>query len=430
MIVFNCNICAKKLQVKDESGGKKVKCPGCNQVVIVPEKEIKLEIDAADKPTAKSSEAGKKRCPTCATELYEGDAVCLKCGTVIKQVAGRREAKAIPFYKNPRFYIAIIAVIALAIGVYYYLSNRPESTEPSQDNKQGTAGNKPDNQTPPEKPPPPPAKPEEALRQEIKNGEIAKLDNLAKAIVAAGPKSIDVIAAEIKNPAAAVKIKAAYGLYLLTYHNIYRQNIFPILDGSARSRDDNLRLLILEMTYMALTDERNEGLLSLSDTVKPYGAQFKDMEKSLPDQRARTLLNWLSGDTNNLIRAKAIIYLLELGGDKSNVKQLITLLKDASAEPVTKRFLKSYTGQSFEKPDDWDNWWKDNRTLPRAQWLAGALDKAADPQGIIKQLAKLRNLSAEDLSKPGQQFIYSQTDTDEFKQAVIKQWQDWAKTQK
>ncbi|MBI4712500.1 MAG: hypothetical protein HY762_04250 [Planctomycetes bacterium] len=429
MIVFNCNICVKKLQVKDELAGRKVKCPGCNQVVVVPEPEIKLEIDAADKSAVKSAEAGKKRCPTCATELYEGDAVCLKCGTVIKQVAGRREAKAIPFYKNTLFYIAVIAVIALATGVYYYLNTRPESTEPPNDNKHSAVGNKPDNQTPP---PPPSAKPEELLRQEIKNGDIAKLDGLVKGIIAAGSKSIDVIAAEIKNPAATVKTKSAYALYLLTYYNIYRQNIFPILDGSARSRDDNLRLLILEMTYMALTDERDDGLLSLSDAVKPYGSQFKDMEKSPPDQRARTLLNWLSGDTNNLIRAKAIIYLLELGGDKSNVKQLINLLKEASAEPIIKRFLKSYTGQPFEKIDEWDNWWKDNRALTRAQWLAGALDKTADPQRltIIRQLAKLRKLSSEDLSKPGQQFIYSESDTDEFKQSVIKQWQDWARTQK
>ena len=36
MIVFSCPTCQKKLSVKDDSVGKKAKCPGCGQFVIVP----------------------------------------------------------------------------------------------------------------------------------------------------------------------------------------------------------------------------------------------------------------------------------------------------------------------------------------------------------------------------------------------------------
>jgi hypothetical protein len=36
MLAFPCSSCQKKLQVGDEHAGKKVKCPGCGQVLTVP----------------------------------------------------------------------------------------------------------------------------------------------------------------------------------------------------------------------------------------------------------------------------------------------------------------------------------------------------------------------------------------------------------
>jgi phage FluMu protein Com len=35
-ITFSCNSCNKKLRVKDELAGRKVKCPGCATVLQVP----------------------------------------------------------------------------------------------------------------------------------------------------------------------------------------------------------------------------------------------------------------------------------------------------------------------------------------------------------------------------------------------------------
>src|SRR4051812_16654510 len=37
MISFSCISCQKKLAVKDELAGKKVKCPGCGNAVVVPQ---------------------------------------------------------------------------------------------------------------------------------------------------------------------------------------------------------------------------------------------------------------------------------------------------------------------------------------------------------------------------------------------------------
>ena len=35
MIAISCSACQKKLSVKDDLAGKKVKCPGCGQVTTV-----------------------------------------------------------------------------------------------------------------------------------------------------------------------------------------------------------------------------------------------------------------------------------------------------------------------------------------------------------------------------------------------------------
>jgi predicted Zn finger-like uncharacterized protein len=45
MIALTCPSCAKKLQVKDESAGKKVKCPKCGELIKVPVPEIPEEIE-------------------------------------------------------------------------------------------------------------------------------------------------------------------------------------------------------------------------------------------------------------------------------------------------------------------------------------------------------------------------------------------------
>ena len=36
MLTFACPHCAKSLRVNDELSGKKIKCPGCQQVFAVP----------------------------------------------------------------------------------------------------------------------------------------------------------------------------------------------------------------------------------------------------------------------------------------------------------------------------------------------------------------------------------------------------------
>ena len=51
MISFTCSSCGKKLSTKDESAGKRVKCPGCAVVVAVPA----LQEAVSPKPSGRSA---------------------------------------------------------------------------------------------------------------------------------------------------------------------------------------------------------------------------------------------------------------------------------------------------------------------------------------------------------------------------------------
>src|SRR5207249_7669214 len=47
MITFECSGCNRKLQAKEERAGKKVKCPQCGQVVLIPSEAVSVLAGAA-----------------------------------------------------------------------------------------------------------------------------------------------------------------------------------------------------------------------------------------------------------------------------------------------------------------------------------------------------------------------------------------------
>jgi hypothetical protein len=86
-----CPKCKKVMQVPEVLAGKRIRCRGCNATLSVPK--------AATKPAAATAKASehhdewgpataygmtkeddKPRCPFCANDIEEGQAVCLTCG--------------------------------------------------------------------------------------------------------------------------------------------------------------------------------------------------------------------------------------------------------------------------------------------------------------------------------------------------------------
>jgi predicted RNA-binding Zn-ribbon protein involved in translation (DUF1610 family) len=96
-IRFDCSHCGKKLKAPDDAEGKKVRCPDCGNVVVVPEEIIEAEevaepaspvnaepgyaIEVSPNP---AKDDGKERhpCPMCGEMILVSAAKCRFCGEI------------------------------------------------------------------------------------------------------------------------------------------------------------------------------------------------------------------------------------------------------------------------------------------------------------------------------------------------------------
>lgn len=87
--------CGKALNVKDELGGKTVKCPGCQQPLKIPaaagaavaapkaasaKPAVRAQSELFDELGLKPLEAGTMPCPGCKEPLTKNAIICVKCG--------------------------------------------------------------------------------------------------------------------------------------------------------------------------------------------------------------------------------------------------------------------------------------------------------------------------------------------------------------
>ncbi len=88
-IQFSCEICGKSLSTSDDKAGRKAKCPGCGEMLIVPHPEghtpddesMPLEDDADALPAAPVRKSGGKiACPMCGEKVSASAAKCEFCG--------------------------------------------------------------------------------------------------------------------------------------------------------------------------------------------------------------------------------------------------------------------------------------------------------------------------------------------------------------
>ncbi len=90
-VTFSCDACRTRIQVKDELSGRRVKCPKCTTVIVVPQTAPRAATVEPAALTAASlvsrkrtgSDVGERpasQCPSCQADLTPDARLCVQCG--------------------------------------------------------------------------------------------------------------------------------------------------------------------------------------------------------------------------------------------------------------------------------------------------------------------------------------------------------------
>lgn len=87
-ITFSCAHCGKSLTTTDDKAGRKAKCPGCGEVLTVPEGEFgsagdDLPSDALSAESSADGEEATKTCPMCGETNQRSATTCAFCGEAL-----------------------------------------------------------------------------------------------------------------------------------------------------------------------------------------------------------------------------------------------------------------------------------------------------------------------------------------------------------
>ena len=100
-IRVECDACGKVLNAKDDSAGKKAKCPGCDKILQIPAQEIvNAEASGQDDFGAASSDDDgggaddKRPCPACGEDIKKNALKCRFCGEIFDKSLKQKSKSA------------------------------------------------------------------------------------------------------------------------------------------------------------------------------------------------------------------------------------------------------------------------------------------------------------------------------------------------
>lgn len=132
-LVVACPDCEKKWKPKNDLSGKKVKCPFCQHIFVVPGLRAEKATPEAPpddvpqtKPTNPDDDAdpyGVKtveltnRCPNCTAEMGEHDMICLSCGynTMTRQWGSTTKTKGVTLKQQMIYLLPPIGAAAFVL---------------------------------------------------------------------------------------------------------------------------------------------------------------------------------------------------------------------------------------------------------------------------------------------------------------------------
>lgn len=461
-IAFTCG-CGKTLKAKDEWAGKKIKCPSCGEPVRIPagggdppsqagrpssksagakpasggpktktakktapvKKAASDDIDLlpADDPPkrsepdpmtdgemfteeqASSLRATSKACPFCKKPIFEGDPLCINCGTDLKtgkKIEKKRERRPLgPFIKLG------VLVVVLSVGGYLGFKKYKEMTKPP--------------------PPPPTAADDKTIpaRQALRDGNLDDFKAFAKALAGLSPEEVrDILVKECQAGESTEqgRDKGRMAIALAAWYGFFSPETIELMSQYVQlTQDDRVRLVLLEGLYAAGTDPAKRFL--------PVPTRFAGLEKDLaflpksePSADALAKVIEKADGAPTLELQMEGVQIAVVSGQPDKMSRLVGMPALWPPERKAEIFkaIQQVTAQTFEGEEALNLWWANEgqRTNPK-QWVAARLDPANHPEDLRVAVRMLAHLTGEALPK------VTEKSTDDEVKAAAAAWKEW-----
>jgi DNA-directed RNA polymerase subunit M/transcription elongation factor TFIIS len=145
-IPFDCPSCGKTLKAPEETAGKRIRCPHCKDVIVVPEPVYEAEEVAPPAPADEPAESGyglqqeaprrteeenRRPCPVCGELILTNALKCRYCGEVfdpaLKRAARKKKGDSDSDLTVAEYAVAILCSgIGCIAGIVWMIQGKPK----------------------------------------------------------------------------------------------------------------------------------------------------------------------------------------------------------------------------------------------------------------------------------------------------------------
>lgn len=461
-IAFTCG-CGKALKAKDEWAGKTVKCPRCGKPAKIPtgggasspraaksgskagggssgsgsqttktaKKSALVKPASSDdiallpeeprrKPDSdlisddemfteeqvSSLRATTKPCPFCGKPIFEGDPLCINCGTDLKTGKKiQKKKERVPL--GPYIKLGVIVVVVVVGGIYGWIAYKKTTVPPSN-----TGPSVEQDKTAP-------------ARAALRDGNLRDFKGFAKAIAGLSQEEIlALLQGEFGggDSSQGTRDKATLSMALLAWYGFSSPETIQILAQQLQvNEDDRVRVACLEGLYAAGTAPGERYL--------PVPAPFEGLEKDLAtlpktepaSDALQRVIEKADGAVTVELQIKSI-QLAVLSGYPDRMFRLVDLLGSVpEKKAAVLKAIQQLTARTFTDEVAVREWWT-NEGQPQNNpkvWVASRLDPSNSTEDLKSAVRVLSHLTGEDLPR-----VTDKSSDDEVKAAAAK-WKEW-----
>lgn len=436
-IEFDCS-CGRAVRVKPELAGKKIRCPGCGNPVLVPAegssappakrgsgknpapgkqtavkptapsqvgKEVrqpkrKTEFDVV--PMAESGKSGGSKtfpCPGCGAKLYAGDIMCISCGMDLSTgqwiLPEKQESMG---SSTTKLVVGLVgAVVLVSVGGYFVFkgsgakTGKPGNTPVATNQEAGT-------ETPPANTEggtpevPAVAGADEEVQQAL-TADGATLAAVAPLITKHQAALLPALAATVLkfNLAGEARVLALKTMALYARRGYADDAAVASLSTALSDADPRIQAAAHEVLYLFAFPQ---GSTTFDEELKPLVEGLPAAAAQPAPPAAMQALISLTSDPNNPLYCSAIEKLAAAGQPPHVGKAVELLANQGLPQPLREKCLAMLTrvsGRSFAKAEEWKAWWETASSTSSGQWLVDALlaPDTADRKAVHLRLTEI-----------------------------------------